>query len=142
MVSHNLIKGSTFEDERGILNFFNTFKMDEIVRLYEIAPTNSTTIRAWQGHKHENKWFYCNSGSFVINLVEINDFENVSDKLKSQRFILDAKEPSVLEISGGYATGFKALEEGSKLLVFSNFSVNKSKEDDFRFKADYWAANW
>ena len=58
MVSHKLIKGEQFSDNRGSLNFFNAFDMSEIKRLYEIEPIDDHIIRAWQGHQYEKKWFY------------------------------------------------------------------------------------
>lgn len=142
MIFHNFIQGTAYKDNRGGLNFFNTFDMSEINRMYEISPAETKTVRGWQGHKTEKKWFYCNAGSFIVNLIEIDDFDNPSSNLVPTRFVLDAKDPGVLEISGGYATGFKALRENSKLLVFSNFSLEASKQDDFRYEVDQWSAKW
>ncbi len=141
MVFSNHIQGSRFSDKRGELNFFNAFDMGEIVRLYEIAPNDTDTVRAWQGHKNEKKWFYCNSGAFIVNLIKLDDFENPSKTLVPDKFILEAENPSILEISGGYATGFKAGKVNSKLLVFSNFSLEESKQDDYRFSEDTWKWN-
>ena len=142
MVYRNLIEGNTFSDDRGKLNFLNAFDMSEIVRFYEIVPANKNVIRAWQGHQNEKKWFYCNSGSFVVNLVKIDDFKNPSRALVPERFEISADKTAVLELSGGYATGFKATEDNSKLMVFSNFNLEQSKEDDFRFPLDTWKAKW
>jgi len=142
MAFHHLIQGASFRDERGDLNFFNTFDMSDIVRMYEISPSETSTIRGWQGHKKEKKWFYCNSGSFIVNLVQVDDFDAPSKTIRPEQFVLESKKPSILEISGGYATGFKAQEEHSKLLVFSNFSLEESKNDDFRFPVEYWQAKW
>ncbi len=142
MVSHKLINGEQFSDNRGSLNFFNAFDMSEIKRLYEIEPIDDHIIRAWQGHQYEKKWFYCCSGSFVINLIELDDFEMPSSNIVPKRFLLEAKKPSVLEISGGYANGFKAIEKNSKLMVFSNFSLEESKNDDFRYDLKTWSAEW
>ena len=142
MVYHNLIQGSKFFDERGRLNFFNTFDMNAIVRFYEIVPNYTSMIRAWQGHKEEMKWFYCHTGAFVVHLVRVDDFENPSPLLKPKRIFLEAKNPAILEISGGYATGFKAMEENSTLQVFSNFNLEESKNDDFRYPIEKWDAKW
>lgn len=142
MIFHNSIQGENFSDQRGGLNFFNNFDMSEIVRMYEIMPSDISTIRGWQGHRNEKKWFYCNSGAFTFNLVKLDDFNALSKTIAPKRFILEAKKPTVLEISGGYATGFKAQTENSKLLVFSNFSLEESKNDDFRFPVGTWAAQW
>ena len=87
MVSHRLIMGERFSDDRGSLNFFNAFDMSEITRLYEIEPIDSNVIRAWQGHQYEKKWFYCSAGSFVINLIKLDDFETPSSNIVSQRFL-------------------------------------------------------
>ncbi len=116
--------------------------MGKIVRFYEIVPNNMNTIRAWQGHKKEKKWFYCSSGGFVMNLIKIDNFEKPSSLLIPERVLLDAKNTVILEISGGYATGFRATEENSRLQVFSNLSLNKSKNDDFRYPIDKWNAKW
>ena len=142
MVFHKLIEGANFTDERGGLNFFNEFDMSQIVRMYEISPSSIISVRGWQGHKEEKKWFYCNAGSFIMNLIQVDDFNSPSKTSSPNRFVLDAKKPSVLEISGGYATGFKAQEENSKLIVFSNFSLEESKNDDFRFPLDQWVVEW
>jgi len=142
MIFHKQIQGSNFTDERGSLNFFNDFDMTEIVRMYEIAPGDTNTVRGWQAHRQEKKWFYCNAGSFVMNLILVDDFDNPSKNIQPEKFILEAKNPSVLEISGGYATAFQAQTQNSKLLVFSNFSLEESKNDDFRFPVEMWTGEW
>lgn len=142
MITMRTIQGSSFSDVRGALNFFNTFDMTKIVRMYEISPSDTYTIRGWQAHKEEKKWFYCNSGSFILNLVKIDNFESPSETIAPKRFVLEAKNPAVLEISGGYATAFKAQEDNSKLIVFSNFSLEASKNDDFRFSVETWNGKW
>lgn len=142
MVYHKLISGATFSDARGQLNFFNAFDMTSIVRVYEIKHDNIDIIRAWQAHKEEMKWFYCHTGAFVMQLIEVDDFKQPSALLKPKRIVLEAKNPTILELSGGYATGFKAIEEGSTLQVFSNFSLNESKNDDFRYPIEKWEAEW
>lgn len=142
MAFHNLIQGSNFSDERGGLNFFNEFDMSEIIRMYEISPSDTENVRGWQAHKNEKKWFYCNSGSFIVNLIQVDNFDSPSEELVANQFVLEAIKPSVLEISGGYATGFKAKEANSKLIVFSNFSLEASKDDDFRYDVDTWLAEW
>ncbi len=142
MVYHKLIEGKSFKDERGKLNFLNDFSMDDIVRFYEIHPANTDIIRAWQGHQQEKKWFYCTAGSFIVNLIKIDDFEHPSTSLVAERFELSANRAAVLEISGGYATGFKANQVDSKLMVFSNFDLDQSKDDDYRYDTDYFDVKW
>ncbi|MFK7812419.1 MAG: WxcM-like domain-containing protein [Maribacter sp.] len=142
MTTIRTIQGSQFSDKRGKLNFFNTFDLTKIVRMYEISPGDTSTVRGWQAHKEEKKWFYCNSGSFIMNLIEVDDFDSPSETIIPERFFLDSQTSSVLEISGGYATAFKAQEDNSKLLVFSDFSLEASKNDDFRFPLDTWTGDW
>jgi dTDP-4-dehydrorhamnose 3,5-epimerase len=45
-------------------------------------------------------------------------------------------ESNIVEIPGGNYNGFEALEEGSVLMVYSNFTTIQSKEDDFRLSLD------
>ncbi len=137
-----MIAGDNFQDERGEMRFFNTLNMSEIVRFYEILPANQDMIRGWQGHQHEKKWFYCVSGSFIINIIEINDFNNLSDDLTPTRIELDASNPKIIAVPGGFVTGIKASSNYARLQVFSNAALNKSKDDDFRFPLDQWSAEW
>ncbi len=138
----NPIHGETYLDERGKVKFFNSFDMKEIVRFYEIAPSSTQTVRAWQAHLEEKKWFYCTAGTFVVNLKRINDGSSLPIGLDVERFELSEKNPLVLEVPGGYASGFKSLVENSKLMVFSNFSLEESKNDDLRFPLEQWEAEW
>jgi len=135
---HQIIEGNIFSDNRGSLSFVNDFSLKSIVRFYEITPKDTTIIRAWQAHKKECKWFYCTKGSFKINLVKLDSFENPSEDLKVYTYELNSELPQVLFIPGGYANGFKALSEESKLMVFSNFDLEASKLDDFRFETNKW----
>lgn len=137
-----LIKGGAFSDERGILHFFNDFDMSPIVRMYEIAPKDTVTIRAWQAHKLERKWFYCTAGSFIINSIPVDSFEKPSTEISVKKVTLTENIPNVLQLPGGHASGIKALQADSKLMVFSNFTVSQSKKDDYRFEKDYWTAEW
>lgn len=137
-----LFKGDIFSDTRGKLLFFNTFTMQEIVRFYQIEPNNSNTIRGWQGHKEEKKWFYCIDGGFEINLIKVDDFETPNINLEIEKYFLDANEPIVLAVPEGYATAFKGVKNNSKLIVYSNFTLEQSKNDDFRFSLDTFKSDW
>lgn len=123
-----VIKGNLFEDERGVVRFVNDFDMSRVVRMYCIEPKMGV-IRAWQGHKVETKWFYVAKGSFLVKTV---DMETMSRK----EYLMSSSESKVLEIPGGYFNGFAALEEGSVLMVFSDFRLKESKVDDFRQSLD------
>jgi dTDP-4-dehydrorhamnose 3,5-epimerase-like enzyme len=140
--NHKIILGDCFSDNRGVLSFCNDFSLKQIVRFYEIAPNDTITVRAWQAHKKEYKWFYCTRGAFKINLVKIDSFENPSNDLDVYSYELNDQMPQVLFIPGGYANGFKAILNDSKLMVFSNFDLDESKEDDFRFETEKWKTKW
>lgn len=137
-----MIAGDTFQDERGEMRFFNSLNMSEIVRFYEISPVNQDIIRGWQGHQHEKKWFYCLSGGFVINIIEINDFNRPSEDLTPIRVELESSNPRILAVPGGFVTAIKATSNNARLQVFSNAALNESKNDDFRFPMNQWSAEW
>lgn len=138
---HQVIAGSCFSDERGTVSFINGFSFDSIVRFYEISPKDTSVIRAWQAHKFESKWFYCTQGAFKVNLIKLDSIENPLN-VSIFSYELKADNTQVLFIPGGYATGFKALFEGSKLMVFSDFNLEASKLDDYRFDINKWKINW
>lgn len=119
-----LIKGNLHVDERGVVRYVNGFDMSRVVRMYSIDPKFGV-IRAWQGHQKETKWFYAAKGSFLVKTITM-------DALEKKEYFLKDNESNVLEIPGGHYNGFVALEEGSVLVVFSDFDLEASKRDDFR----------
>lgn len=133
-----LIKGGQHTDERGTVSFVNDFDMSPVKRFYIIEHPDTTIARAWQAHKEERKWFYLVAGSYKVVLVKPDDWEKPSEKLLTQEFILKSGINPVLHIPGGYANGFKALEAHSKLMVFSDFSIEDAGKDDFRFDKTLW----
>ncbi|WP_394749402.1 cupin domain-containing protein [Spongiimicrobium salis] len=137
-----ILEGKNHIDDRGVLRFFNNFAMDKIVRFYEIAPSSTEIVRAWQGHKKESKWFYCTQGSFKIQLIKVDDFDRPSEDLQPEIFTLTDRIAGVLHVPGGYASGFKAIEENSKMMVYSDMNLVDSSNDDFRFPMDKWVKKW
>lgn len=135
-------QGEDFHDERGRIRFFNAMDLREVRRMYQIRPANTELIRAWQAHKKEKKWFYCISGAFVINLIDIDNFEAPSKSIEPIRVELNSSSPKVLMIQGGYANGFRALEENSELLIFSDSDLETSQTDDYRFPVEFWSCKW
>ncbi|WP_298480593.1 WxcM-like domain-containing protein [uncultured Maribacter sp.] len=137
----NLISGGFFSDERGQISFVNNLNLSSVKRFYIITNTNTKIIRAWQGHKIEKRWFYCLKGKFDVRLIKINNFENPKNNLTVDKFVLSEQKSQILEIPNGYANGFKALEDNSQLLVFSDFELNANTNDDYRYDAGKWT-NW
>lgn len=137
-----IIEGASHKDQRGRVTFTNGFDMTAVRRMYYIEPKDGNVIRAWQGHKEESKWFHCIKGSFIINIIKVDDWKVPSRELKVVEYRLHESSGGVLHIPGGYVNGFKALMEESILLVFSDFSLEDSLADDIRFDVNYWKCKW
>ncbi|MBU3927262.1 MAG: hypothetical protein KKB74_05605 [Bacteroidetes bacterium] len=133
-----LITGNTYTDHRGTVRFVNDFTFEGIKRFYTITHPDTNTIRAWQGHKIESKNFYVTKGSFLINWINIDNWEEPSKDLKINTHTLTDTQSEILIIPPGHVNGFKALEPDSTMIVFSDMLLEDSKEDDFRFPVEYW----
>ena len=133
-----IIEGARFEDHRGSVSFVNDFNFENIERFYVITNSEENPIRAWQGHKLDQKNFYCVAGSFKIGYVAIDEWENPSKDLKVETVILTFTESKVLHIPAGFANAIVALEKDSKLTSFSTLPLSRVKEDDIRYPSDYW----
>lgn len=133
-----IINGGIFSDDRGKVIYNNDFKFSDIERFYIIHHKSIQTIRAWHGHKYERKCFFVIQGSFIICSVKIDNWERPSKELIPISNIVHQDSAKMLIVPAGYANGLKALEENSKILVFSNKSLEASLEDDYRFDPDLW----
>lgn len=135
-----LIKGGIFTDHRGSLKYVNDFNLGNVNRFYTITQSPDHGARAWQGHKTEFKAFHCLKGAFAIRLAKIEDWENPGEP-EITAFTLSASESEILLIPGGYANGLKALEDDSRLLIFSEMTTEEAKGDEIRFDTNKWI-NW
>ncbi len=133
-----LISGNIYTDERGSLNFFNEFDMTPVKRFYTIEHPKTDTVRAWQGHKIETKWFYVLQGAFTILLIKPDQWNNPSPNQTIEKFSMKQGDNTVLKIPGGYINGFKADMQHSKLMVFSDATLTESELDNFRFDKELW----
>lgn len=138
MTIPDLIKGDVFTDHRGSLSFVNDFDMSVVKRFYTIEHPEISVVRAWQGHQIEQKWFYVTKGRFLMAWVKPDNWESPSKDLVVETVVLDATESSVLHIPAGHANGFKALDPNSKIIVFSDRSLEDAKDDNYRFDASLW----
>ncbi len=136
-----LIKGGAFKDERGGLRYFNEFDMQPVKRFYVITHPDEKIVRAWQGHQKETKWFLVTKGGFQFVLLQPDNWVNPSAKQKLEHFTIHAEDSSVLHVPAGYINGFKASVPDSELIVFSDFGLEDSKQDDFRYDSSLWY-NW
>lgn len=133
-----IVAGGNYIDERGQLEFFNDFDMSPIKRVYFTTHYDTDVIRAWQGHTIESRWFLCVKGSFIVKLVEIDDWDKPSDNLNVYEYKLSAEKQDVLYIPNGFANGFKALEVDAKLMIMSNYRFDEIENDQVRFDQNKW----
>lgn len=136
-----VIRGGEHVDTRGKLSFFNDFDMKLIRRFYVIEHPDTSVVRAWQAHKIEQKWFHVLDGSFKIILIQPDNWVNPSEDLPHVEFILKKNDTQIIHVPGGFASGFKAIEPNSRLLVFSDFAMADAGSDDYRFDKNLWY-NW
>jgi dTDP-4-dehydrorhamnose 3,5-epimerase-like enzyme len=134
-----LIKGGIHTDWRGQISFVNDMKFDAVSRFYIISNSKECPLRAWQGHKIENKYFYCIQGVVKVHYVKIDNWERPSKNLKVESVVLSTNESNILYIPEGYANAIESLELGAKIISFSTLPLERVTEDDVRFDSDMWA---
>ena len=126
-----LISGDKSTDDRGIVSYINELKLDSVKRFYQISNHKTGFIRAWHGHQHEEKFLFCNLGSFRIGAVDLQTEE-------IDEFYLTSTKPQVLYIPSGYANGIQNLSSENLLTIFSTSSLEDSLNDDIRFDWNKW----
>jgi len=132
-----LISGNCYQDQRGQLFYNNDFDTSSIKRMYVIENHSVDFIRAWQGHKIEQRWFSAVQGSFKIQLIAIDNWEKPNDSLPRLEYILKSETLDVLHVPAGYISSIQALEEKSKLVVMSDYHIGEIR-DEFRYPTDYF----
>lgn len=132
-----ILNGRQHKDERGLLVYYNDFHPSKLnlKRCFIIHPSK---FRAWHGHKKEQNWFMPVNGDVKIMVIKPDNWENPSFELKPQEFILQAEKADILHVPGGYVTGIKHLDDNATILVFSDFTLEESLKDDYRFDKDRW----
>ncbi|MEO9146697.1 MAG: WxcM-like domain-containing protein [Ginsengibacter sp.] len=133
-----LIEGGIYTDSRGILRYVNEEDPGYYRRFYLITHNDIEVVRAWQGHKKEEKAFYVISGTFTIAVVNPTSFETPSDDEKPDFFQLTEENKNFLRVPGGSYTGIKATSPNSTLLVLSSMDLKDSKADDYRQPSSKW----
>jgi len=133
-----IIKGGLAVDDRGEVGFVNDFQFTRVKRFYTVRNHSKGFVRAWHGHRKEKKYFTAVTGTFLVCLVKIDDWENPSPDLPVERYVLSAKQPAVLAVPTGYANGTMALTDDAVLMVFSSKGLQESLQDDIRFASRYW----
>lgn len=132
-----LIKGDSHSDIRGTIQYNNIFDASFIKRIYTIQNTSTSFIRAWQGHKIEQRWFSAVIGSFSIRLIEIDNWSHPSQDLKPKTFIVTAESLDVLHVPPGYISSIQSLEPNSKLIAMSDYLLGEI-QDENKYEPDYF----
>ena len=127
----HIINGDVFVDERGTIRFVNDFDFKNVKRFYQVENHRKGYIRAWHGHKKEDKYVYVAAGSALVGAVDLETEE-------IQKFILSASKPRVLWIPANSANGFMTLEKDTRVIFFSSSTLEESKKDDIRFPYNKW----
>lgn len=133
----SLISGKCHRDSRGILFYNNDFDFTNLKRMYVIENSSKDVIRAWQGHKIEQRWFSAVLGSFKIQLIAVDNWDTPSLTLPKIEFTLHSETLDILHIPAGYISSIQALEEKSKLVVMADYHLGELN-DEFRYPTDYF----
>ncbi len=130
IINGQLIEASKlqiFGDDRGYFSSI-AFEQDS-KRAYLIRNHSKGTVRAFHGHKKENKTFYVLQGAFKIIIIDLT-----TGNWKS--FTLTEKGNNMLKIPCMAYNGFVSLTDNSEMLVVSNSTMEESKDDDIRIPYD------
>lgn len=126
-----LVSGDLRTDDRGTVRFVNDFDFKNVKRFYQVDNHQKGFIRAWHGHKNEDKYVYVASGSALVGVVNLETEE-------VEKFVLSANKPRILWVPPKNANGFMNLEDNTTVIFFSSKTVEESQEDDLRYPYDKW----
>ena len=140
-----LIKGGVAVDDRGAVTFCNDFNMADVKRFYMLENHEAGFIRAWHGHVTEAKWITVLSGVAIVAVVKMDRIQGTHMSGwkydEPQRYIMHANG-DVLYVPGGYANGHKNLVAGTRVMHFSNLTMDEAKGDDYRFDWNIYGDVW
>ena len=125
------------EDHRGYVEFYNELKLDYYKRFYIVSNPIERTVRAWHGHKIEEKLIKVLNGEFLICLVKVDNWDQPSKNLEILEYKLN-ENSGLLYVPSGYANGAINLNSDSKVMYFSSLVLEDSINDDYRFDSKYW----
>ena len=125
------------EDQRGYVEFYNELKLDYYKRFYIVSNPIEGTVRAWHGHKIEEKLIKVLKGEFLICLVKVDNWDQPSKNLEILKYKLN-ENSGLLYVPSGYANGAINLSSDSKIMYFSSLVLEDSINDDYRFDSKYW----
>src|SRR3989344_3232709 len=126
-----LLNGDSAVDDRGKVKFVNDFDFKNVKRFYQVENHQKGFIRAWHGHKKEDKYVYVASGSALVGVVNL-----VTNEV--ERFVLTADKPTILWVPPNSANGFMNLTDNTIVIFFSSHTLQESTKDDLRFPYNKW----
>ena len=132
-----LLNAGKSEDHRGYVEFYNELKLDYYKRFYIVSNPIEGTVRAWHGHKIEQKLIKVLNGEFLICLVKVDNWDQPSKNLEILEYKLN-ENSGLLYVPSGYANGAINLNSDSKVMYFSSLVLEDSINDDYRFDSKYW----
>ena len=124
-------------DERGTVSFTNDLNLQKAIRTYKVENSQLKTVRAWHGHKVEEKWVNVEQGEFLVCVVKVDDFTSPSKDSEIQTYKMSPKD-GFLYIPPNFANGAMNLTEDNAIRYYSSSTLEESLNDDFRFESDYW----
>lgn len=131
-----VIDGGLSVDDRGTVSYVNGFDFKGVKRFYMVENHTKGFVRAWHGHKKEDKYVFVVKGAIILGVSKMDDM------VLSHRQILSAKKPQIFHIPAGYYNGFKTLTEDTQVMFFSTTTLEESKGDDYRQPVNYWNTLW
>ena len=90
------------EDHRGSVEFYNELELDYYNRFYIVSNPIEGTVRAWHGHKIEEKLIKVLNGEFLICLVKVDNWDQPSKNLEILEYKLN-ENSGLLYVPSGYA---------------------------------------
>jgi dTDP-4-dehydrorhamnose 3,5-epimerase-like enzyme len=132
-----LYQRSSNSDHRGTVSFTNELDLNKAVRTYKVTNKQIKTVRAWHGHKLEEKWIIVEEGEFLVCAVEIDNFQNPNKEQKIFEFNMTQND-GVLFIPKNYANGAMNLSENNSIRYLSSLPLEESSKDDYRFESKFW----
>jgi dTDP-4-dehydrorhamnose 3,5-epimerase-like enzyme len=139
MITATIIRGGAHTDERGTLSFNNAFDASAVKRVYTIQNKDCSFVRGWQGHRIEQRWFSAVKGSFKIELIAVNDWDNPGKDAIVLPFLLQDNNMDVLHIPPGYLSSIQAITSEAILLVMADYKLGEVK-DEYRFDINYFSS--
>lgn len=139
MEEPEIIQGGLSVDDRGSVTFANGFDFKGVKRFYQVYNYHTDIIRAYHGHKFEQKFVFVPNGAALVITVPMDEFKRTKKNPKNlRRFVLSSNKPMILRIPKNFANGFRSLEPNTIIQFFSTRTLDQSLKDDIRFDWDFF----